>query len=849
MKSFQKQAFIEMRGKIEKSLSKKPNHIETLFAFSKYYSAKNNITFYNLDSAYRYASIVNKRLAKADNSTKGKLLKLGISPALISSYKAEIAASVFSKVEKENTELAYLRFSNFYSQEALAKEAATRRDRIAYENALRAATVEAYQTFLQKYPDALQTSQIQNRLNALLYNSITKDKSTESYQRFILENPNSPFRETAELLLFKSAIKHHNIQQYETFVDRYPQSPFVLQALANIWFLSENKEALLANFPTKVGSVEFQKNISLQNENFLPFIEKQKFGFINQKGEIRCKAIYDSLPEDYMCLGLEDNFFIAFKDAKAGAFNKSGNQFIDYLYDEISYFSAGVFRVKKAEKYGLIHQTGFEMLPCQYQVLEPIKNEWVKFNRGKKYGVLSYYGDTLVAPIYEEIKEVPEKSVICMLNNKYRVIKLVNLLLSSESSDNTLFDNYEVTQSGNLIIKLGDTYNVMQANGGILFGTNYSVVKETNWGWVTKELSKYLIHDKNGRLISPLRFENVLSGRNGYGVKTNSKWGILNQAGDFVIQPLYDTLYFLSDVGILLEREGRKVGYFYKNELINYSEYSQIDIQTIKNRNSQASTAFIVTKNKKGKSGLMSFEGEVLLPNRYEKITVQPQSVIIVENRGKKGLVNWKGKLLTPILYDGIANYNQAFFSLLRNQKFGFFSLESNKIVNTEYDALVKKYGESELALIAKKGNFGLIDIDNNAITEFIFTKIHYWNDSTLLGEYNGKWRLYNFKQNLFLPEETFDTFSFVKNNADEIVIKTFKSTGYGLLSNKIGRIVAEEYTGIVNLGTIQKPTYFLEKTVAKSNLYITLYLNEKGEVIREQVLDAENYEKIICQE
>ena len=88
-----------------------------------------------------------------------------------------------------------------------------------------------------------------------------------------------------------------------------------------------------------------------------------------------------------------------------------------------------------------------------------------------------------------------------------------------------------------------------------------------------------------------------------------------------------------------------------------------------------------------------------------------------------------------------------------------------------------------------------------------------------------------------------------MKSNTDEIVIKTFKSTGYGLLSNKRGRIVADEYTGIINLGTIQKPIYFLEKTVAKSNLYITLYLNEKGEVIREQILDAENYEKIICQE
>lgn len=847
MKSFQKQAFIEMRGKIDKRLSKEPNNIESLFAYSKYYEAEANTTFYSLDSAYRYAQVVHRELGTTDNATKSKMKKLGITPKVVAVYKENIALRVFEKVEQQNTEQAYSQFYSFYKNEPAALVAQQRRDNIAYQRAISIGTVGSYQDFLQKYPNAEQAEEVKSKYNALLYKSITSDRTPESFHQFITENPQSPYREAAELLLFKSSIKHHNKQQYERFIAQFPNSPFVALAKANVWFLSEEKKDLLQSVPSKVGKFAFEKEWNLKQESYLPFVENGKFGFINPEGIIQCKAIYDSIPEDYKCVGLEEAYFIAYQNEKVGAFNKSGEQFINFSYDAISPFSEGVFMVKNGNKQGLMHQTGFEMLPCQYQILEPIKGQWVKFNKGKKYGVISYYGDTLVAPIYDAIKEGPANLIIASLNDQNRLIHLDREV--SEAASEFVFSSYEVTQSNYLILKDTDGYRVLNSEGDLLLNSSYSQVKETNWGWVAKEQNSFLIYNKEGNLISPIRYDNVLVGRNEYGIKTIGKWGVLDYQGDLMIQPLYDTLYFLSDVGILLERDERKVGYFYKDEMMDYSQYSQIDIQAVEEQESQETTIFIVTKNGRGKKGLISFSGERILPNKYDDIKVMPQGVILVEQRKKKGLTNWEGKLLTPILYDGIANYNQRFFSLLRSKKFGFLSLNDNKIITTEYDALVKKYGNSDSLLIAKKGQFGLIDINNEQITDFSFQEIHYWNDSTLLGKHNGKWSLYNFKQRRFLPEETFDTFSFVRNDGKETVIKTFKSTGYGLLSNKIGRIVADEYTGIINLGTYTKPVYFLEKTVAKSNLYISLYLNGKGNVIREQVLDAENYEKIICQE
>ena len=93
---------------------------------------------------------------------------------------------------------------------------------------------------------------------------------------------------------------------------------------------------------------------------------------------------------------------------------------------------------------------------------------------------------------------------------------------------------------------------------------------------------------------------------------------------------------------------------------------------------------------------------------------------------------------------------------------------------------------------------------------------------------------------------EVFDTFEYVKNS-DEIIIITYRSSGFGVLSSKYGRIIPEEYSAIVNMGSDERPFYFVERDVAQAGLYIVLYIDEKGKVNKKQVLKEQDYFKIAC--
>jgi hypothetical protein len=78
-------------------------------------------------------------------------------------------------------------------------------------------------------------------------------------------------------------------------------------------------------------------------------------------------------------------------------------------------------------------------------------------------------------------------------------------------------------------------------------------------------------------------------------------------------------------------------------------------------------------------------------------------------------------------------------------------------------------------------------------------------------------------------------------------IVKLHRDNYYGVMSSRMGLIIPISFTDIINLGTLDDPLYFTEKYIEEAGIYIVVYYNKKGELVRKQAYEEEEYERILC--
>ncbi len=189
-----------------------------------------------------------------------------------------------------------------------------------------------------------------------------------------------------------------------------------------------------------------------------------------------------------------------------------------------------------------------------------------------------------------------------------------------------------------------------------------------------------------------------------FSVIDNNKWGVINNSGEYVINPEYDEMVVIpnknKDVFICFDNVDYEneayntIVYNEKNEKI-LSDYSKVEaIENYDNSGNWYETDLLKYENN-GKYGLINLEGKKILEEEFDKIYPIPeiQKSIIVEKDGKQGLVN---------------------------------SSSNKLIINPEYEkieALTKEYTDGYI-VTNSEGKSGLIDINGKMILECNYDKI-----------------------------------------------------------------------------------------------------------------------------
>ncbi|HZX74971.1 MAG TPA: hypothetical protein VFE57_11150, partial [Cyclobacteriaceae bacterium] len=70
-----------------------------------------------------------------------------------------------------------------------------------------------------------------------------------------------------------------------------------------------------------------------------------------------------------------------------------------------------------------------------------------------------------------------------------------------------------------------------------------------------------------------------------------------------------------------------------------------------------------------------------------------------------------------------------------------------------------------------------------------------------------------------------------------------------GVVSNVHGVVLPSNFSSIANVGSAEAPLYFAEKHVEEAEIYVVIYYDQHGKLIRRQVYEEDEYDKIVCED
>lgn len=279
------------------------------------------------------------------------------------------------------------------------------------------------------------------------------------------------------------------------------------------YIVSFNKKYGVLNFAGKeIVPVQYDY-IDEIGDYFKVFVKSynssNKYGLFGQNGEKILEPIYDDIILDCNKDGMineNDRGFILYKDNKQAFYNLKGKEIVPFICDG----SMGIrlvndmLYVKINEKKGVIDLNGNTIIPPKYDDFSFFSQGYASYMREGKWGHLDTLGVEIIPPTYDERYYFTEGLAKVKKGNKYGFIN----------------------KKGEVVVPL--VYDNAQN-----FNYGFAAVERGNlWGFV----------NKNGQEVIPCSFNDVYSfdHPNYAVVKKGKKYGVINNLGEFVLQPNFD---------------------------------------------------------------------------------------------------------------------------------------------------------------------------------------------------------------------------------------------------------------------------------------------------------------------
>lgn len=418
------------------------------------------------------------------------------------------------------------------------------------------------------------------------------------------------------------------------------------------------------------------------------------------------------------------------------------------MYDTITYRylhaeKKGFYRIKENGKWGLLNDDRSVWIPSEYDHINYVSKRqqpYISIKKGDQYGVLNPKGNLVLEAEYDNI---------LFDGYRYKVYKNQKWGMCDAKGKELIpicFDDIEdhayVTH---MRVRQGDQWAVFNwiKDAPCGMAIHYDEIEYFSKYYVVRQDKKYGLVDLDHQTILPLEYDYLspffLQFLNTVLVGKDQQLGLMrvNEDGSTQVEvPIeYDDIWVDETTFKIKVKKGDRIDYYYDDQTLFDLEYNDLQYYVDLDR---------VMVKKKGKWGMLTPEGETIIPIAYSKIHVMKDEQFMVEKNGKWGVLNNRGKELIPVIYDQF-DYRpeKGFFFVYKKGKWGIVSTKKGVILPPAYEDVYTL--PNRMFLVKDKGLWGVAAPGGREVVPMDYSSYKYVSKARELWLYhsNGSVRKY----------------------------------------------------------------------------------------------------------
>lgn len=412
-------------------------------------------------------------------------------------------------------------------------------------------------------------------------------------------------------------------------------------------------------------------------------------------------------------------------------------------------FSCGLAKYKVNDKWGYIDTTGAIVIPAQWDYVSEFYD-----------GLASVFVGTTRQGLFEEIPDIGQNGVI-NLKGEYIIpltwcdsistynAKENGIVISYKNGDmkwtyeywnidgtkqsSTRWDNSFDASSGLRCVCKDGKWGYIDLKGNTVIGVQFDYASPFNEGLACVAvqdakgyLSYYYIDPTGQTAISNKGWDYAdwfRSGANATTVCKSNKYAIIDTAGNFLTDYIFDDVSYFSDglLGVAISKNGNlKWGFVNeKGEYVVQPTWDYVD----RFSNGMASVYSGTVQwgfPSGGVYGCINAEGQLISELQWSKaIFFSKEGLAIVSQSNAKGvtlygMINTEGRIIIPVQWDSIRGFQEELAVVSKGGKYGYVDKEGNLVIDTKWD----KAGDFSdgVAIVWKDSEWFIIDKEGNVV-------------------------------------------------------------------------------------------------------------------------------------
>ena len=825
--NIQKKKWDRAKGQLRKSMRKDSVNAAAHYVLSLYFFSTDNPEF-QIDSAYRSNQNALRNFSLSGSRDRERMKRFPLDSNILIALRERIDSAAFARAKRIHTEEAYLRFLADFRFAAQRHQAEELRDEVAYMDALKENTYQAFYQYILKYPASNRIADATHKYDKLVFESKTKDKRLQSYEAFLLEHPGTPYRKMIEQQIFEIITASGEPQTFRLFLERYPASGLRQKAMNILYHLLDEEVELADTFWT-----DSIRNVQqLRHRYLVPFMRDGKFGFMDKSGLEIINPVGEEIDESYRCGNIREDIVVM--DDRI--LSRSGAIIFTGTIDAIDDIGGGFITVQSGTCLFTIHKTGFRVGDCAEDV-RMLNDRFIAFKKENRWSLYTLAGRMLVSSEWDDIAAI-QNVFVFRKGKKSRLITLQDLARVADQQKLKLSDELDEVKGWphDLIwVKTGEYQGALDQTLEARIRLDKHELHTIPQGVLSKSNAGYIFFTPSGE--ESLSFPEVRYNETWIAVKKDH-WHIFDPIALSTISSAFDTISFTGPFAVAAQKDSIRVYVSAKDYLIFPATFR---VEFIPGKDS---TSFLMVDDGERKT-LYTMRGKKLCTVVYDKIEYAGTGIFIVSKKEKKGLITSDGKPLLPVEYDAIGSVSNTVITVLRSMKFGLFDPVTRKLIKPHYDKNLSRYDQSYITAF-KDGFYAFVGWDDKPQSAFEFEEIRYWNDTTALVKRNFQWQFYHIKGKKTILEKI-KNYKLIKDTPEEKIAIVSVENSFGVESSVRGEIIPPTFSDIVNLGSQEEPLYFTEKHVEEASIFVVIYYDKDGKLLRRQVCEIEDYERLYC--